>query len=387
MKKSLLIITALGALGALGTLGACGDNGGSGLDGGTDVVTDVPATPPRAVVVAGDFVTPGFTGIMSALDVQARQVMQRVSPNGSIGNDPMLRRVGDELFVVNRADGNSVTILDATTFALVEQLATGAGSNPQDVAVAGPKLFIPAMGTSGVVVATRGSTTLATIDLSDLDPDGKPDCVSAYRVGGDVYVACGLLDQNFSPRGPGKVVVIDAATNTRKSTVVTLTNPNPFGVFEALPAGVGGGLVIPTVSFANVATGCVERISTGAVPANAGCITTNAALGGYAGRLETQNLGTTAMLWMIVPNGMFGAGERSRLWGFDLTSMTLWPDALTPEAQLLVDMAVCPDDTMVVADKTEAANGLRVYEGGIEKTTAALSIGLKPGSTRGLVCY
>jgi hypothetical protein len=41
----------------------------------------------------------------------------------------------------------------------------------------------------------------------------------------------------------------------------------------------------------------------------------------------------------------------------------------------------------VVADTTRNANGLRVYEGTVEKTTAALPIGLPPTSTRGLECY
>jgi hypothetical protein len=34
-----------------------------------------------------------------------------------------------------------------------------------------------------------------------------------------------------------------------------------------------------------------------------------------------------------------------------------------------------------------ATNGLRVYEGTTEKTTAPIAIGLKPNSSHGLVCY
>jgi len=47
----------------------------------------------------------------------------------------------------------------------------------------------------------------------------------------------------------------------------------------------------------------------------------------------------------------------------------------------------CPDGSVVVADPTIGANGLRVYQGNTEKTTAALPIGLPPASTHGLVCY
>lgn len=375
------------ALSLLTLLAACGDNDVRPDAGATgDASTDATAAASRAVVVSGDFVTPGFTGVMSALDLGTMRMQQRVSPNGSIGNDPVLRKTGDELFVINRAAGNNVTILDATTFALREQLATGAGTNPQDVAVVGDKLYVPAGGTAGVVVLTRGATATTTIDLSSLDPDGKPDCVSAYSVGSDVYVVCGMLDGTFTARGPGKVVVIDAATDTIK-TMLTLTHANPFGALEQVPAAAGGGLVIPTVTFGSFATGCVERITTGATPAAAGCVVTNAELAGYAGRIDFQQLGETTMMWMVVANGSFGADERSRLFGYDLGTTTLWPDAITPEAQVLVDVAACPDGGVIVADKTSAANGLRVYAGGIEQTDAPLAIGLAPGSTRGLVCY
>ena len=42
------------------------------------------------------------------------------------------------------------------------------------------------------------------------DPDGEPNCNSVYRVGNRLYVSCELLDPSFTPRGPGKVYVIDA---------------------------------------------------------------------------------------------------------------------------------------------------------------------------------
>jgi YVTN family beta-propeller protein len=169
------------------------------------------------VIVSGTFV-PGEAGVMSALDFDPIAVEPRVAPNGAVGDDPLLRKVGDELFVVNRAGGNNVTILDAATFAVKAQVPTGAGSNPQDVAVVGDKLFVPAFGTAGVLVVSRETGARVTIDLSALDPDGEPNCISAYAVGGEVYVACEVLDPAFSPRGPGQIAVIDAATGAVKTT-------------------------------------------------------------------------------------------------------------------------------------------------------------------------
>lgn len=365
---------------------ACGDNHlRIEPDAGVGPVGN-PADPPRAVVVSGNF-TPGEVGIMSALDLDAMQITEHVAPNGAVAEDPIIRYADGELFVINRNSGNNITILDSRTFAVKEQLATGAGSNPQDVAAVRNKLYVPAFGTAGVVVLTRGSTAISTIDLSSLDPDGQPNCVSAFRVVHDVYVACELLDENFSARGPGKIVVIDTLTDTVRATV-TMTNANPFGVFERMPAEAGGDLVIPTVpSFFDATQGCVERIAPGSTPVANGCVVTNQALGGFVSRIDFQLLGTVPIQWMVVNNGQFGAGVRANLQGYDLAGEQLWPAPISPDSQLLVDAVVCPNGLIVVADQTMASNGLRVYDGGSEKTSAALAFGLKPNSARGLVCY
>jgi hypothetical protein len=361
---------------------ACGDN----LAGRPDAAP-ADAAPPgsRAVIVAGNFM-PGEGGVMSALSFDPLAVDRRVAPAGAIGSDPVLRRSGDELLVVNRAEGNNVTILDATTFAVKDQLATGAGSNPQDVAAFGDKLFVPAFGTAGVVVLTRGTGARELIDLSALDPDGAPNCVSAYTVGDEVYVACELLDLTFQPRGPGQIAVIDAATNAVKTTF-PLAHANPFGAFEQLPAGVlGGDLVIPTVpSFTDFSTGCVERVQTGAAPRANGCVVSSAELEGYAARLDVQRHGGEQLLWLVVSK--FDTEPRGNLWGYDLLTSTLWPAPLSPPSQALVDLAACPDGRIVVADAAIAANGLRVYDGLTEQTAAPQPIGLRPGSPHGLTCY
>lgn len=361
---------------------ACGDNGKFVPDPGPDA-TEMPVTG-RAVVVAGDFITPGFSGVLSKLELSSMTMTQNATDAGAIGSDPVLRKIGNELFVVNRASGNSVTILDPGTLKVKEQLATGASSNPQDVATFTNRLYVPAMGTAGVVVLTRGSNTPALIDLSDLDPDGFPDCVSAVRAGNDIYVACELLDGTFTPRGPGKVAVIDALTNTHRATI-TLTNANPFGTFTALPDGT---LVIPTVNFGTPMSSCLERIqpATG-TPFSRGCLVQNAAVGGYVVSATVAHLDGSDMVFMVVNNGNFAA-ERARLWGYDVTNGELWDAALTAETQVLTDAAACPDGTIVVADKTMAANGLRVYEGGtVEKTTAPLAVGLRPQSAPAIACY
>jgi hypothetical protein len=225
-----------------------------------------------------------------------------------------------------------------------------------------------------------------TIDLSALDPDGQPNCISAFAVDSDVYVACELLDENFQARGPGAIVVIDSATDTVR-TMLELQNRNPFGVFERMPESLGGHLVIPTVpSFGDFSTGCVEKITPGITPVAAGCVVTNQAVDGFAASIRFQRLGALDIQWMVVSK--FDTEARGALKGFDLTNGTLWEDSISPPTQLIVDVAVCPDGSVIVADQTMAANGLRVYADTLlERTTAPLAIGLKPTANHGLVCY
>src|SRR4051812_5023508 len=183
-KHSALIVFTFGlTLGLTLDLAACGDNPAPAAD------APPAATPPRAIVVAGDFKA-GQPGILSTLDPATREVKVGVGPALAVGNDPYLRHFGGELFIINRGE-NNITILDDQTLQLKEQIGTGAGSNPQDVAVVGTKLYVPTLGTKGVTVLTRGSNTTTEIDLSADDPDHKPDCNSAYTVGTDVYVSCG----------------------------------------------------------------------------------------------------------------------------------------------------------------------------------------------------
>jgi hypothetical protein len=352
---------------------------------GDDLRPAPPVGPPHAVVVSGDF-NPGHPGVLSTYDPVTGVVRKNAAPAMVVGDDPVLRHIGHELFIVNRSDGNNVTILDDQTLAFEEQLGTGPGANPQDVAVIDDRLYVPAYGSAGVLVLTRGSTVTSVIDLSADDPDGKPNCESVYLVGRDLYVVCQLLDDTqmfLPPRGPGKVYVIDSATERVRASL-TLGHDNPFSLLEQVPAGAphGGELVVGTVKFAD-GSGCVERIVPGAAPEVAGCLVDNAALGGYASRIAFQADTAGALGFFAVPTMSPDADLRT----LDLSSGMMRPGALNASTEIVLDVAVCPGDQIVAADPTQDANGLRMYQGNTETTPAALPIGLPPASTHGLVCY
>jgi hypothetical protein len=360
-------------------LAACGDNRAA-----PDAMIDAtPVGPPRAAIVAGDF-KERDPGVLSALDPATRTIRTNVGPAMAVGDDPIVRHAAGELLIVNRADGNNVTVLDDQTFALKEQLGTGAGTNPQDVAAVGGKLFVATFGGKGLVVLTRGSQAVTPVDLSADDPDGVPNCNSVYAVGADVYVACELLDATFAPRGPGKVYVVDAGTLAIKRAL-TLGHKNPIGVLEQVPASAphnAGELWMPTVDFAD-GSGCVERIATGAAPATLGCVVTNADLKGYVSRVAFQVSKDVAIAFFAVPTTF----PKADLIAYDLSISLLWAGPLNPPTEIAGDLAVCPSGELVLADPTDKANGVRVYDGAAELTKAPLPIGLPPTSTHGVVCY
>jgi DNA-binding beta-propeller fold protein YncE len=351
--------------------------------GGDDSSSYVGPPVPQALVVAGDF---AMTGLMSKLDLTTMEVAQNVGGAGTVAGDPVIRRVDDRVYVINRGGGNSVTIFDATTLDFLDQFGTGEGSNPQDVARIGDDLYVPSLGTAGIVKidAKTGKTT--TIDLAAVgDPDGQPDCVSAIAVGSKVYVACGLLDENYSARGNGVVAVIDADSDKVTSTV-ELPTPNPYNFMMHADNAFGGDVLIPLLPrFNDYSTGCVARLTTGSAPkATCAAGLSNAQLGGTIIHMDLSPDGQK--LWMAVgtldSNFMNPTGT---LKSFDATSGAV--TSVSPNAQMIQDVAACADGSVVAVDGTFSSSGLRVYSGTVEMTSMALPIGLPPTFGNAAICY
>ena len=348
----------------------CGDNLGD--DAGPDAAAPATRT---AYAVSGDF---GTTGVFSTIDVLGRTVRPNALA-GVAGGDPFLRAIGDELLIVNRDSGENVTVLGGAPLALIDQYATGGGSNPQDVAVVGGKLYVPVLGGSGVVVIDRATHASHAVAIPG-DPDGKPDCVSAAAVGAEVYVACGLLDDTFTPRGDGLIAVIDTATDTVTATVA-MPAANPVGVLA--PTSDGALLIGTAPSFTDFATGCVVRVAPGAPRPTATCAVTNAQLGGLANHIDVGPDGDV----VIAVTGFAPdfSSQFGRLRMVDHT--TFAPGAvMSKDGQQIDDVAACGDGYVVAADGTMGASGVRIFKDGQETTTAPLDIGRPTGFGNNLAC-
>ncbi len=371
-------------LSSLCTLAACGDNDEFIPPGDDDVAPDANGNPDGpdltvgvAVAVAGDF---AGTGIVSTVDGNDLDVTQGAIA-GVASGDPVIRAIGDELFVINRFGGDNVTILDAESLALIDQFSTGEDTNPQDVAVVGDKLYIAALGAGSILVVDRGNDTAITeISLATLDDDGLPDCVSVHAVGTRVYAACGLLD-GFAAVENGVIAIIDTTDDTVEDTI-DMPAMNPVGWFEQAPGGAGFGddLLISTSSFIDSSLGCLVRVSTGETPA-ATCGPTNVELGGGVSRIAVH----FGRIWAAVVAYDNFATLSGRLVELDPETGDPEP-ASSPSAQTVMDVAGC-NAFLFVTDKADGAQGVRVYSsGGDEVTTEALDVGLPPTFQNGLAC-
>ena len=375
------------ALFALFAAAACGHNNAKSPDGGAidasidGASIDAPPTP-RVLIAAppANFGPP--PGILSSLDVAKQSVKQNVIA-GVVGGDPVVEQANGKLYIVNRTE-NNVTIVSEKDTSLVTQIATGSGSNPQDVAVVGDKLYVPAFGTAGVVVLSESTgQILTTIDLNAAtgETDGKPNCVAAFAVGTDVYVACDVDDDTMTmlpPKGNGKIPVIDSTTDTVRTTV-SLNVPNPQAEFTQLP---DKDLMIAAQDFSKASMGCVVRITPGPTPVATCQIQNGSDLNGTVLKMSLKPA-PGPVLYLAVQSLDF---TKSSLSTWDVLDATT-TNSLSPSTEAIQDLVACPNGTIVVADASMTAPGFRIYTGTTETTTAALPFGEPPGFGNGMVCF
>jgi hypothetical protein len=169
-------------------------------------------------------------------------------PDASFSANGILASAGARSFFVDQQQG-VLDPIDTKTLGLSgDPIATFASEqdpaepNPHGVDVdADGNLWIARYGMGSLAVVDPAGKIAATVDLSDLDPDGLPDMEAVHVDGDRVHVAIERLDFNaegkglVSPRGPGMIVTLDRLTHARTGTFL-LAGRNPFGRFEPMDA-------------------------------------------------------------------------------------------------------------------------------------------------------
>ena len=329
-----------------------------GVDAAGDIDASVPVPSALIVSVGGNY---DGSGVLSTLKIPEMEVTVNAVA-GVAGGDPVIRAFADHLVILDRFAGDSVTVLDRE-LQLVGQVSTGVGSNPQDVAIIGTTLYIAALDAEGVLVVDLeniGGGVVETISLAALDEDDDvPDCNSIYAVGTRLYVSCQILDrETFAPRGNGKVAVIETSNDSLELTL-NLGASNPYARFQQMASGDLAFSTAPGAIFgATNDAGCLESISTTGTPSLNACLSENQARNSYPS--ELQAVGDSIYFVNVV------AFDQASIMKFEGSSET--PVGLSVGTNI-GGLATCPTGHLVVADNTDGARGLRVFD----ETGAALS--------------
>jgi hypothetical protein len=369
MKRTLVAILFLAACGG-------GDDDVGGADAGPDATTQPDAGPTGCTCVALGADYMAGVGTLAKIELPDVTVTTGLVPAG-ISGDPVVRVPGDgRIYIVNRYMADNITILDQADLSLIAQFSTGAGTNPQDVAVYGDKLFVVGLELADVQVydLTDTSAAPALIDLSSFDPDGVPNASSISILGTRAFVAVGLLDSSFLPQGPGKVVILDVNQNTVLDSF-DLEFANPTGFLRQQ----GNDLLISTVDDYSGTTGCLERITAGINPGSS-CEVMN---GSVMGTVNSIAPGEDD-LYMVVTSYDPSFNPLGRIVHVDGTALT----DLTPAAHIVSDAVYCAaTEQLLYTD--QATGGLRVWSltNGSEVTTAPIDLGLPAGYSNGIACY
>ena len=326
----------------------------------------------RVIAVAGDFQA---SGTLATIGIPSLTVVKN-AVDGAVGNDPVLRILDDKIYVINRSSDSNITILQQEDLALVAQFSTGEGFNPQDLAVVGNNLYVVGLGAAEIRVfdvetINEPFPPAVLIDLSAVDPtDNNPDCGSIYAVGNSVFVVCGIFDEDFQTQGAGRVVTIDATSNSVISDNA-LTHANPFGQLQQSIGmnGLGDGLLVSTVpNFSDLTEGCLEKI--GLDGASQGCLVENTTLGGFASAYQPNN----GEIFLLSVTTGYGDGGRPDAFIASYSEADGVSPTITGGSSF--DVVQCPGGEQVIA---EAGKGLRVFgKNGAELTTAPLGIGIAP---------
>ncbi len=345
------------------------------------VTPDAPVTPAGCTCVALGVDYMSGVGTAARIDLPSLTVTKDVVPGG-VQSDPVVRYLGGNLYIVNRFAGENVTVVDPATWTVTKQWSTGAGSNPQDIAIRANRAYVVTLGTPMVKVWDTGGTgspvELAPIMLPTVaaDTDGNPDAASIAIVGTKAYVTLEHL-QSFAPAAPGSVAVIDTMSNT-VSTSFDLANMNPVNFLRERP-GVGDLLVAEAPDF-SAATGCVESITVGGTPAAGGCLASSMALGGYPAGIAPSDDGHVYVAAQSSPTAAKLVGMTDQ----GMIDATIFSKA----GEVPTDVAYCAATHQIIANDA-ATGGIRVYDAmtHAEVTTSALDIGLPAGFANDIVCY
>jgi hypothetical protein len=136
----------------------------------------------------------------------------------AVGPHAIVRHFDGLHYVVNRSPDDNVQVIDPSTYDTIREFSTGAGSNPQDILVTGPRTAYVSRYDSRWLykVDPSAGAVIDSLDLGPLaDPDGIPEMSMMARDGDHLFVQIQRRDRGdaFHPVLPSYLAVIDIAAD------------------------------------------------------------------------------------------------------------------------------------------------------------------------------
>ena len=281
-------------------------------------------------------------------------------------SDAVLRYFDGLFYVVNRFGCDNIQVLDpASGFATLRQFSVGAGSNPYDIAFwSDTKAYVSRYDTDSLwVVNPETGAHLKSISLAPLaDADGIPEMDHMILLGGKLFVSVQRLDRNnfYTTTGPGRIAVIDVATDTlvdvdpgtagKQGIVLAAGNPvtplewnladRKFYVGEAGDYGV--------------IDGGIEAVDPATLSAS-GLLVREDSLGGD---VSVIRLSSATQGYAIISDASFN----TKLVRFDVTTHRKFATPYPATGFVLADCLLDDLGRVWLSDRTVSAPGLRVFD-------------------------
>ncbi len=331
------------------------------------------------------------TGSTSSVDRDAHTSDNNVQ---AIHSDAVARAGDGVVYILNRAGGNNIQILDPyDDFDTIHQFSTGANSNPHDIIVrSGNVAYITRYDMTTVLkMDLTNGATLATINLAAFaDADGIPEMDQMYAQNQTLYVLLQRLDRNnfYSPTATSYVVAIDMLTNavidldlvTPGVQAMPLIRTNPYSEIVSASAVQTGKLAFSCAGSFGVNDGGIVMISP-ASPNVQSMMLTETAAGGDILDFEILN---ATRAYAIVANASF----QTVLIEFNPTTGTKTGATIyNPGGYDLSDLEIGAQ--LMVADRKATNPGVRFFDTATNTANPAgpLDVGLPPFDILDVIIY
>jgi len=344
------------------------------------VTVQVPAT-----VLGGHVITTDYSLFGGIHQFQENSPFAASGLLATIPGDAMGREFNGLVYVVGRGGNNIIQIFDpADSFALVKEFSIGSGRNPQDIAFIDAATAYVSCYDEAVLLKVdleNGivTSTFSTAQFADIDGLTETSYMCYYNQ--KLYITSQRLDRGawYAPVGPGALLVFDTAAEQwvdmdngiEGVQPITLAGANPYSDLVLVQGdGSDTTLLVGCVGFYGANDGGIEQVNLSS-GLSEGFLVTEADLGGDLTRFALGEAG----FYTIVADAAFNTGVKFVSAADGSVSLIIQGAGF-----VFSDLAVMPENLLVLTDRTTGAAGLRVFDGLslVELTTTPVSTVLPP---------